>query len=91
MCIRDRCMAWLSTEGAQAFAAYVDNLTEFRKKMGKLSHLHLVGEEVVGTASIYGLDLSKLIFSGKDAGVGGEALSQQFRQQDVYKRQPMMW
>lgn len=33
---------WLSTEGAQAFAAYVDNLTEFRKKMGKLSHLHLV-------------------------------------------------
>lgn len=77
----DQCMAWLSTEGAQAFAAYVDNLTEFRKKMGKLSHLHLVGAEVVGTASIYGLDLSKLIFSGKDAGVGGEALSQQFRQQ----------
>ena len=77
----DQCMAWLSTEGAQAFAAYVDNLTEFRKKMGKLSHLHLVGEEVVGTAGIYGLDLSKLIFSGKDAGIGGEALSQQFRQQ----------
>ena len=77
----DQCMAWLSTEGAQAFAAYVDNLTEFRKKMGKLSRLHLVGEEVVGTAGIYGLDLSKLIFSGKDAGVGGEALSQQFRQQ----------
>ena len=77
----DQCMAWLSTEGAQAFAAYVDNLTEFRKKMGKLSRLHLVGEEVVGTAGIYGLDLSKLIFSGKDAGIGGEALSQQFRQQ----------
>ena len=77
----DQCMSWLSTEGAQAFAAYVDNLTEFRKKMGKLSHLRLVGPEVVGTAGIYGLDLSKLIFSGKDAGIGGEALSQQFRQQ----------
>ena len=77
----DQCMAWLSTEGAQAFATYVDNLADFRKKMGKLSHLRLVGPEVVATAGIYGLDLSKLIFSGKDAGIGGEALSQQFRQQ----------
>ena len=77
----DRCMAWLSTEGPRAFAAYVDNLTEFREAMGKLSHLRLVGPEVVGTAGICDLDLSKLVFSGKEAEIGGEALSQKFRRQ----------
>ncbi|MDY5541684.1 MAG: aminotransferase class V-fold PLP-dependent enzyme [Lachnospiraceae bacterium] len=75
----DRCMELLEEDieasGGKApgslFQTFFRHLQEFREEMQTLKHLQLVGEEITGQAGIYALDPSKLVISGKRAGIPG--------------------
>ena len=82
----DRCMELLEEDieasGGKApgslFQTFFRHLQEFREEMQALKHLQLVGEEITGQAGIYALDPSKLVISGKRAGIPGLEIQSEY-------------
>lgn len=88
----DRCVELLAREeedrrtggkeSGPLFEAFIERLSRFRSRAKSLSCLHLAGEEIAGTAGIYGLDRSKLVISGKAAGISGSGIQRILREKD---------
>lgn len=75
----DSCMEQLEREGCVLFGAYQKRLERFRESCKSLKWLRLAGQEIVGTASIYDFDLSRLVISTGNTSMTGMSLMRKLR------------
>lgn len=69
----ERCFAYIEQEGAEAFAAYADNLQWFEKQMKRLQHLYLFHSPQK--------ERSKLVIAADRAGMTGKELAERLYRQ----------
>lgn len=81
----DSCIKLLNQEGTTLTETYLNNLNTFRKNMIGLSNIKLIGKEVEGRYGINQVDISKLIFVGKDNTINGKAIEKKLR--EIYNLQ----
>lgn len=74
MAVLDRCVRQLSEEGPALFEDFSKRLAEFRREAEKLKNIRIPGRELIGSAHIADVDLSKLVLSVKGI-TGGADLS----------------
>lgn len=73
----DACIRLLESSSEQLFKKYEKRLSEGRRKLSDLKHLHLVSpDEVIGKNGVYDMDCSKIIISTKGTSIDGEMLRQ---------------
>lgn len=81
MASMDACICKMFTDGAKLFDAFAARLMKARKELEGLSHIRLVGNEIVGEHGIFGYDLSKMVFSLKNCPINGRQLSRRLREE----------
>lgn len=69
MATTEACIEKMDHERDGLFIIYKQLLSEYRKKFGQLSHIHLVGEDDFRKHSIGGYDDGKLVFSVVNCGI----------------------
>lgn len=70
----DSCIRWMEEQGSTAFDQFTDRVAEFRNKISSLTQIGLLGEELIGQYSVFGADLSRLVFIGKDKTINGKKI-----------------
>lgn len=68
------CINKIKKDGMFLFEPYVKRLLVVHKHTNELTHIKLVGKDIVGSNGVYDFDLSKLIFSVKGTGYSGKWL-----------------
>ncbi len=77
----DRCLDILEKDGEKLFAEYEKRLDGFYKITGGLEKLHVLTAAEIMRESKYaaGIDIGKIVISGRGAGVSGSALADMLR------------
>lgn len=70
----DACIDKLDRQGKEMFQDFTHMLDTARKRLSKLKHIQLLGDELVGNMDIFGFDKSKLLFSTKNSSLTGKEL-----------------
>lgn len=71
----DQCIRMMEESGDRLFGEFVENLEQFRRKIGELQMVGLAGkEELSGEKDVADLDLSKLILYIKNGSMSGNEL-----------------
>lgn len=70
----DNCIRTVAEQREFLFGGLAGKLEAFRTKMGSLSHILVIGDEIVGMHHICGLDRSKLILIVRDGLLDGKQL-----------------
>lgn len=68
------CINKIKKDGMFLFEPYVKRLFVVHKHANELTHIKLLGEDIVGSNGVYDFDLSKLVFSVKGTGYSGKWL-----------------
>lgn len=70
----DRCISLLEDKGGQLFDIFYDRLVNFYKSVSDLGRIRLLDDDVIGEASIYDRDPSKLVVRIINADLNGHQL-----------------
>ena len=68
------CINKIKKDGMFLFEPYVKRLLVVHKHANELTHIKLIGRDIVGKDGVYDFDLSKLVFSVKGTGYSGKWL-----------------
>ena len=68
------CINKIKKDGMFMFEPYVKRLSVVHKHAKELTHIKLLGKEIIGNDGVYDFDLSKLVFSVKGTGYSGQWL-----------------
>lgn len=77
----DECVRAMQENGQELFESFIQHLKEFREAVKGLRNLRSVGSEVVGENAIFDFDLSKVVISGRDAGMTGDEICEWLRRE----------
>ena len=58
----DECVDFIMHKGKNAFDEYIRRLSAIRNDLVALQNIHLINKQLIGTASIFDIDLGKLCF-----------------------------
>ncbi|PKM93235.1 MAG: hypothetical protein CVU84_16595 [Firmicutes bacterium HGW-Firmicutes-1] len=76
----DSCIKLLEQDGEALVETYLNNLEVFKEKMKGLNHIKLIGKEFEGHYGIKEVDVSKLIFAGKNVDMNGKSMEKELRE-----------
>ena len=68
------CINKIKKDGIFLFEPYVKRLSVVHKHAKELTHIKLLGKDIVSTNGVYDFDLSKIVFSVKGTGYSGKWL-----------------
>ncbi len=68
------CIDKIKTDSIFMFEPYVKRLMAIKRYAKELTHLKLMGEEIVGNNGVYDLDISKIVMSVRGTGYSGKWL-----------------
>ncbi len=70
----DECINKVKSEGKILFEPFVKRLEVIKQHAGQLTHIKIMGREIVGNNGVYDLDISKLVISTRGTGLTGQQL-----------------
>lgn len=76
----ENCIRFMEGDGSARMKEFLALLMPMRKRLGRMKHLELLDESVVGKAGVYDLDASKLVVSTKGSGLTGKQLDECLRE-----------
>lgn len=79
MASMDCCVNFLKEQGNIAMREYGERLLKLREEIGRLAHIKLPGSELLGKASVYDVDISKILLSLCGLNHGGKWLYEQLQ------------
>lgn len=75
----DSCMGWIEKDGPTAFDTFIRSVQNFRNKVQSLNNFRLLGEELIGQYGIQEVDISRLVFVGRNGAISGKKVDQMLR------------
>lgn len=70
----ERCIDWMNTKGREQMERYLSSLEKAREQLRSMKNLKLLDRDLISSASIYDLDITKIVISSRGTSIDGVKL-----------------